>query len=190
MLSHETGRARGRSEGRRATQASLPPLRLVQDGQVVGQQGLSPRWRHAPPGRIAGCHADRWGGRRRRSPGHEVARVGRMCPVTRTDPRGSAAMATALVLHQPRPPTPVYRSGTALKVIPRRRVRFGSAQSRRCPGPTDLRNPETPPARMHVLCSRKLRRLCVACDGKTAAHNPECPILRVPGCLPECVPGL
>ena len=38
-----------------------------------------------------------------------------------------------------RPPTPVYRSGTALKVIPRRRVRFGPAQSRRCPGPSPTR---------------------------------------------------
>jgi arylsulfatase A-like enzyme len=38
-----------------------------------------------------------------------------------------------------RPPRPVYRSGTALKVIPRRRVRFGSAQSRRRPGPSPTR---------------------------------------------------
>jgi hypothetical protein len=34
---------------------------------------------------------------------------------------------------------------------------------------------------MYVLCSRKLRRLYVACDGKTAVHSPECPILRVQG---------
>jgi hypothetical protein len=30
-------------------------------------------------------------------------------------------------------------SGTAPKVIPRRRVRFGPAQSRRCPGPSPTR---------------------------------------------------
>ena len=43
--SHETGRARGRvgyPKGGGPRSASLPPLGLVQDGQVVGQQGLSP----------------------------------------------------------------------------------------------------------------------------------------------------
>ena len=39
----------------------------------------------------------------------------------------------------PRPPTTVDRSGMALKAIPRRRVRFGPAQSRRCPGPSPTR---------------------------------------------------
>src|SRR5258708_11557973 len=41
-------------------------------------------------------------------------------------------------LAPPQPPATdtVYRSSTALKVIPRRRVRFGPAQSRRCPGPS------------------------------------------------------
>jgi hypothetical protein len=28
------------------------------------------------------------------------------------------------------------------------------------------------------------------CGDKTAVHSPDFPILRVPGCLPECVPGL
>jgi hypothetical protein len=81
----------------------------IKQGSKVSQ----PRWRHAPPGLIAGCHAERWGGRRRRRTGHQVARVGHMCPVTRTNPRGSAAHGNSTcAASTPRPPTPVYRSGT------------------------------------------------------------------------------
>jgi hypothetical protein len=83
--------------------------------------------------------AERWGGSRRRSPGH-VARVGRMCPLTRTDSEGVGSHGNrTFAASTARPPTPVCRSGTALKVIPRRRVRFGPAQSRRCPGPSPTR---------------------------------------------------
>jgi hypothetical protein len=38
-----------------------------------------------------------------------------------------------------------------------------------------------------VLCRRKLRRFCAGVRDKTAVHSRECPILRVPGCLPECM---
>jgi hypothetical protein len=38
-----------------------------------------------------------------------------------------------------------------------------------------------------VFCARKLRRLCVALREKSAFHGPECPILPVRKCLPECV---
>ena len=41
--------------------------------------------------------------------------------------------------------------------------------------------------RSAILCSRKLRGLCVALREKSAVNGPECPILPVQKCLLECV---